>query len=730
MDVRIRLVAGLVLGLASAASLYAHRAERVVASGVQTPPPASGAQRRALLIGVTEFQDARLKLRSLKGPGNDVDLFQQVLRRAPLSVPAANIRTLKGGGRDPALRPTHANIQREFLRLAQISRKGDHVVILLSGHGSQQPANTDPTEEEPDGLDEIFLPEDAAGWDGTVGRVKNAIIDDEIRAWVNSIRSTGAFVWLIIDACQSGTMARGLEVERQIPMSELVPQRAIDAATRHASRRGSVATPDVLLGLSDSAGDVAALYAAQMNETTPEKPLPNANSPVHGLFTYTIADILSQSSTPLTYRELAMRVLEKYRAIPRYSPTPLFEGGGLDREVLGQRTWPERPQMLLGERTPAGSWTLRAGSVHGLTVGSIVEVFPPAGSAAADTRIGFMKVIAVDSTSARVVPATFDSVAAPAPASLVIASRARVRHHEFGDLRLRVALQAPQTQGAKGFAIVATGRGPAVIERALANLASSTNGLAERVHTSAADWFVRLIDGRVALVPSEGWQAALSTQGGPSAAPVQFVLGAVNDPSVSTSLSDALRRIGRARNLMRLASASASGPRLDLRVFRYASASDTVGRPLLSRPGDVSIRAGEFAEFRVRNAGQRPLDLTVLYVDAAFGIQSIFPLRDREVDNQVKPGETRVVGRFQVTDMPLGWESAVAIAVESTVARQNFSMLAQDSIDTRGSDDRPASPLRQLLERAMFGSTTRGTDINPGTFSVKLVAWRTDSAAP
>jgi hypothetical protein len=64
------------------------------------------------------------------------------------------------------------------------------------------------------------------------------------------------------------------------------------------------------------------------------------------------------------------------------------------------------------------------------------------------------------------------------------------------------------------------------------------------------------------------------------------------------------------------------------------------------------------------------------------------------------------------------------------VARQNFSMLAQDSIDTRGSDDRPASPLRQLLERAMFGSTTRGTDINPGTFSVKLVAWRTDSAAP
>jgi len=729
MDVRIRLVAGLVLGLVSAASL-SRRAEPLVASGVQIPPPANST-RRALLIGVTEFQDARLKSRSLKGPGNDVDLFQEVLRREPLSLSAANIRTLKGGVRDPTLRPTRANIQREFTRLAQFSKRGDEVVILLSGHGSQQPANTDLTEEEPDGLDEIFLPEDAAGWDGTVGRVKNAIIDDEIRAWVNSIRNTGAFVWLLIDACQSGTMARGVEVERQIPMSELVPQAAIDTV-RHASRRGRVAESDGLLGLSDSAGDVAALYAAQMNETTPEKPLPNGNSPVHGLFTYTIADILSQSSTPLTYRELAMRVLEQYRAIPRYTPTPLFEGGGLDREILGQRTWPERPQMLLGERTSAGPWTLRAGTVHGLSVGSIVELFPPAGGAAADTRIGFMKVIATDSTSARVVPTTFDNVDAPASASLVVGSRARVRHYEFGDLRLRVALQVPHARGGQEFAIVATGRGPAVIERALTNLASSSNGLAERVHSSAADWFVRLIDGRVVLAPSEGWRAGPSTQGGSSAAPVQFVLGAANDPRIAPSLSDALRRISRARNLMRLAGASGSGPHLDLRVVRHASATDTAGRPLLSRPGDVGIRAGEFAEFRVRNTGPRPLDVTVLYIDAAFGIQSIFPLRDREVDNQVRPGETRVIGRFQVTDMPLGWESAVAIAVESTAAHQNFSMLAQDSIATRSGDDRPASPLRQLLERAMFGSPTgtRGTDINPATFSMKLVAWRTDGAEP
>ena len=261
---------------------------------------------------------------------------------------------------------------------------------------------------------------------------------------------------------------------------------------------------------------------------------------------------------------------------------------------------------------------------------------------------------------------------------------------------------------------------------------TSTNGLAERVSTPAADWYVRLTDGRVVLTPSEGWQAATASSGGTSAPPPQFVIGAANDPKTAASLSDALRRIGRARNLMRLANVAGQGPRVDLRLVRYANASDTAGRPLLARPGDVTVRAGEFAEFRISNTGQRPVDVTVLYIDAAFGIQPIYPQRDREVDNQLKPGETRAIGRFRVTDDPLGWESAVAIAVESTAARQNFSMLAQDSVETRRGDPATSrSPLLQLLESALFGSEvqTRGQNVNPETFAVKLLTWRTEQAA-
>jgi hypothetical protein len=613
---------------------------------------------------------------------------------------------LKRGG-DPAMRPTQANIRREFVRLAQLARTGDQIVILMAGHGSQQPADADASDYEPDGFDEIFLPEDIGMWDGKVGRVRNAIVDDDIRQWVADIRKTGAFVWLIFDACHSGTMTRGVEVSRQIPMSELVPADVLSAQA--AGVRGTNPDSD-LLGLPDSAGDVAALYAAHMAETTPEKPLPNPDSPVHGLFTYTIADILSQSSSALTYRELALRVLGQYRSVPRYSPTPLFEGGGLDREVLGQRTWPERPQLLLGARVAPGSWSLAAGSVHGLTIGSVLEVFPPAGALNADTRIGHLRVTSVAPGSARVEPTAYDGVAAPAAARLAAGSRARIRYYEFGNLRLRVAYRG--------------GKPPPAIARTLSTLTAATNGLAEHVPTAPADWWLQVVGRRVVLSPGDGVQSGTTHE---------LILGDVDDPKISERIATDVRRIGRVRNLVRLASAPGAGLRLDLRVLRYPTATSADGRPLLATPGDYVLRAGEFAEFRVRNTGDRPIDVTVLHVDAAFGIQPLYPLRDREVDNQLKAGEERVIGRFAVTDDPLGWESAVVIAVESSGARQNFSMLAQDSIELRRGAEREAasSPLGRLLEQALHGSGERtrgGPDVDPATFGVKVVTWRTEAA--
>jgi len=138
------------------------------------------------------------------------------------SFTADRITLLADLPKEEVVPPTRANIVRAFQRLAEVAGPADQVVIFLAGHGSQQPANDAPDNFEPDGLDEIFLPADVAGWNKTVGQVENAIIDDEIHAWVMAIRAKGAFVWVIVDACHAGTMTRGApsdQMRERLPAS-------------------------------------------------------------------------------------------------------------------------------------------------------------------------------------------------------------------------------------------------------------------------------------------------------------------------------------------------------------------------------------------------------------------------------------------------------------------------------------------------------------------------------
>ena len=169
--------------------------------------PSAETTRHALLIGCTTY-DRRPDIRPLVGPANDVQLMHDLLERH-FSFPEQNIVVLseKRGGDH---RPVRAAIEREFKALAQRAQKGDQVVILMSGHGSQQPDDGDPAKsDELDGLDEIFLPADIGPREETTKFVPNAIIDDELGTWVSAIASKGAHVFIVIDACHSGTMLRG-----------------------------------------------------------------------------------------------------------------------------------------------------------------------------------------------------------------------------------------------------------------------------------------------------------------------------------------------------------------------------------------------------------------------------------------------------------------------------------------------------------------------------------------
>ena len=676
-----------------------------IASVAPSAQPAQpGAVRRyALLVGVTEFIAPAMAKHNLQGPANDVFLLRTLLTGDGFRVPPANIVSLAGLPAEASARPTRANIEREFLRLQSITGPGDQVLVLLAGHGTQQPADADPDDEEPDGLDEVFLPTDAEGWDQSANRIANGIVDDDIRRWVGLIRNQGAVVTIIVDACHSGTITRGggsAWRDRGIPVDALVPPAALAAARKRsaAPSRGGQARA---FELAKGSGEIAALYAADVGEATPELPMPDRNGPVHGLFTYTLTRVLSGHPESLTYRELVRHVIDRYRT-DGFAPTPAFEGAGVDRAVLGEQTTRARATFALDARYSTTRWLLSAGSVHGLTRGSILEVLPQAGGTA--TRAGYVRIDDVRPTTSLVTPIPFAKMAAPNAARVAPGSVARVAHHEFGPLRLRVALQDR--------------RGPPALERALSAVPALSQGLVERVDSEDADWFLQTAVNRVILTPA----APRESRGGTGSQTVakRFDVGALDDPQLPSLLTERLRRIARAANLTRLSSYVDADAGLSVEVLRYAKGA-AAGVSLLATGSAPIVMAGDRLQFVIRNTGTVPLDITVLYIDADFGIQGVFPETDRELDNRLDPGRERRLEAGTVSADPFGWESVVVLGVESTARHENFRLLAQESIDeVRGASGGLRSPLRALLESAMAGTRAArpGAEDDLGRFAI------------
>lgn len=105
---------------------------------------------------------------------------------------------------------TASAIRNAFHRLIDQAQMGDIVYIHFSGHGQQV---TDLHGDEPDGLDEAWVP-----YDAQLAYVKgqyegqNHIIDDELNRYLHALRRrvgiTGKII-VIADACHSGDSTRG-----------------------------------------------------------------------------------------------------------------------------------------------------------------------------------------------------------------------------------------------------------------------------------------------------------------------------------------------------------------------------------------------------------------------------------------------------------------------------------------------------------------------------------------
>jgi len=547
----------------------------------------------ALLVGVSEYPRLKEWYESqgnighyrnnveLLGPDNDVLLMSDTLQRV-LDFPEHGIRILSTGGDGPE--PTLENIRDELDRLARKVQPEDFVVVYLSGHGAQQP---DRGGDELDGLDEIFLPSDVDRWEtGTGAAVPRALVDDELDDRLEAIRAAGARVWLLADACHSGTLLRGEDLEvryRSLAGEDLgIPEDALRRAT------GGLPDDETIEYTSSSTSGVVALYGARSHETAPEMRLPGKahdRGEHHGLFTFTLVQQLTRTQGLLSFGELLQRMDVAYGAVPWFACRPSGQGE-LSRMILDGGESGKRMQLGLVD----GQLVVDAGQLNLIEVDTVLAVYPVGHRGEPDAELGRVRVTAVDlyrSLCERVVGEPGDAAMELEESELY---PVEVVESPVSPRRLRVAIL---DGGAPG-------------DERTSDVRKRLDECSSRVlvvDPAEADWVLDPAEPMTLYSTREGRQRGFDVE---SDDPVEFLL-----------------RIFKAENLMSLAAhPQAGGLPAGLDVALCMQEDGAEPRPL--RRGEP-VRPGTDAVLRIHNQTGEDWALWAFVIDQNYGIQGIFP---------------------------------------------------------------------------------------------------------
>lgn len=351
--------------------------------GYTAPVP----EKYALLIGIDDY--AGTALPSLKGAKNDVKLMADLLTTR-FGFPEKNIFTLIDR------EATHTGIAQAFAGLENILQTGDMVYIHYSGHGSRVPdLNHDERKFQGRQMDSTWvsygsrteLPAGAGTYagiskrgiglsagTGVYTRLDNEydIIDDEINIWLSTLsRKTGRIVF-VSDSCHSGTVTRATDALRT---------RGV-AADKRIHPRGKI-TP--------AAGPIAGvrITACRDNEKAREY---KAGDKIHGLFTWFWARSLEATAPGHTWDDLYKITAARVRNQSDRRQHPQIEGSR-NFPVYGGLFVEKKSTIAVKDVMPDGKYLyLNAGSLLGVTVGSVYREYNPNKPSTALTPVTITKV--------------------------------------------------------------------------------------------------------------------------------------------------------------------------------------------------------------------------------------------------------------------------------------------------------------------------------------------------
>jgi hypothetical protein len=696
-------------------------------------PQAASPPRLALLVGVQTYPKLGPQ-RQLDGCRNDVRLMKDLLVDR-FGFRPEEIVTLVD---DQA---TAASIRNELERLLKdvghlsAEHQAAQVVFYFSGHGSQvrDQEEGDPDCDEQDGLDETLVPYDADR-EGSDQDIR----DDELYRFVEALSNDGRNrLWIVLDCCHSGTGVRGTTKIRRLDRN-VAPLAPGSGASRKITPKR---LPDGAVLLS----------ACRACEVEPEY---REAGESYGLLTRFLTQVLQETPaiSTLSYRSLREMIVGRYECgavVP--APTPQLEGSSeaLGSVVLGAGSQSDRAPCWKVE--PLGrdrrAVRLAAGAFHGVTVGSLYELYQhpekivwhPDRSPddAKETSLAWLEIEQVEAAAAtarvfqwadRQRRARID-VALPRDFNEGYAVKRYHQHAQLG-ARIRVvrAIDAEADGPPLGPADPAV---PIAIRDALGSIQDRGESawLAWVEGDQPCDLLVRIDGHYAALFPASGMPAtsprgpadrgdAVAVRGDAVGASLRGGWGPIDldDPAeASRQLKTYLRRIVRARNLIRVAStqaASRGAAQIELQLLAVQLNRDLEieGKRPWPVDSEQSLVIGKddlFAlEVRHRQTSAKPMYVTVLAVDPDMEIQTVLPhqqgigLFDEQ---RLEPGGTRVSSPYQCTE-PYGPHWAIVLATDEP---NDFSMLAQPRLP-RIRSTIASSPLEELLlEQTYF--RTRGS---------------------
>jgi hypothetical protein len=649
-----------------------------------------------MLVGIDRWICQRVP--PLDGCLNDVEIMEKTLRdRFAVTDEQLVVLTNEGATRRSIVEGFRQHLIARARERSGSTGNGQTPAFLFfyAGHGSRA---RDESGTQPGGLDETIVPHDSR----TEGVYD--IRDWELGQLLDELGQYTENITVILDCCHSGSGTRDSESLGTPRVCE--PDMRPQPTQRPAAGTTRSGGPAAQGGAAARHRPHTLLAACRSHEYAQEHIVGEGDQRrKQGAMTYFLVSELARlpANQPITYRQLHERV--RYQVNSRYaSQMPQCEGD-VDRLLFGGLRPPRAAMMSVVDVRGDELW-IDAGATQGLTVGSLLNVYPPDVQTSDEgvEPVGTVRVEEVRAVRSRGVQTMGDQPVG-LHAKLTIG---RVNHTS---LRRRVALAIPSAE------VTATLQARLSRDDAASYLELASD-------PQAAEFQVRGGDGQLRIMDPSG----------------QLLLAPLREDDLEGVVLD-LQGLTRYFNALRLnnpAATSRLAGGVSIELFAVSDELEPADPSALAVPGPGGkpprpvyavqpirtsadgvpiVETGQAIALKVTNHTQEPLYCEVVNFSYDYEIRLLYRLCFGSY-KRIDAGSTAWLGReglklmFQMPEDPDARAAFVEgrefVKVIATVEEAEFSLLEQDSLrlpyGKRAAGD---SELDLLFEQAMTGGRKR-----------------------